>query len=91
MKVSKHVSDAARSPPPSVSRPSTNSRHTNRLQSHPSLEATVRNTRKFSQAVETWLREEVATAYDARVDSPHDMATADDVRAVLAAKRATHG
>ncbi|WP_417218734.1 hypothetical protein [Arthrobacter sp.] len=51
----------------------------------------MRNTRKFSQAVETWLREDVAAAYDALIDSPHDLATADEVRAILAAKRAPRG
>ncbi|WP_417234038.1 hypothetical protein [Arthrobacter sp.] len=91
MEVSKHVSDGARSLRLSTSRPSTNSRHANRLESHPLLEAAVRNTHPSSQAVETWLREEVATAYDALVNSPHGMATADDVRAILAARQGTRG
>lgn len=36
------------------------------------------------QAVDTWLREEVATAYDALVTNPEGLATADEVRARLA-------
>jgi putative addiction module CopG family antidote len=42
------------------------------------------------QAVETWLRDEVAAAYDALVADPNDVATADEVRAHLAAKHAAH-
>lgn len=40
------------------------------------------------QAVESWLREEVATAYDALVTDPDDLATADEVRARLATRQA---
>lgn len=40
------------------------------------------------RAVETWLREEVAIAYDALVADPSDTATADDVRARMAARHA---
>ncbi|BBZ66450.1 CopG family transcriptional regulator [Mycolicibacterium insubricum] len=40
------------------------------------------------RAVETWLREEVATAYDALVADPSDTAAADDVRARLTARHA---
>lgn len=39
------------------------------------------------QAVETWLRAEVAEAYDALVDDPSRAMTADQLRALLAAKR----
>lgn len=40
------------------------------------------------QAVETWLRDEVAVAYDALLADPKDVVTADEVRAQLAAKHA---
>lgn len=40
------------------------------------------------EAVESWLREEVSAAYDALVTDPKDVATADDIRARLAAKHA---
>lgn len=40
------------------------------------------------EAVEAWLREEVATAYDALVANPNDVASADDVRVHLAARHA---
>ena len=40
------------------------------------------------QAVEAWLREEVAASYDALVADPDDVATAADVRAQLAARHA---
>ena len=39
------------------------------------------------QAVETWLREEVAEAYDAFVTNPDDVIAIDQVRARLAAGR----
>ena len=42
------------------------------------------------QAVEAWLREEVAASYDALVVDPNDVATADDVRTQLAARHAAH-
>lgn len=43
------------------------------------------------QAVETWLRDEVAVAYDALVADPNDDDdTAGEVRAQLAAKHAAH-
>lgn len=38
-------------------------------------------------AVETWLRDEVAAAYDAAKADPASTATADDVRRRLAARR----
>jgi len=40
------------------------------------------------QAVEAWLREEVAASYDALVAAPNDVASTDDVRALLAARHA---
>ncbi|MDO5646252.1 MAG: type II toxin-antitoxin system ParD family antitoxin [Dermabacter sp.] len=40
------------------------------------------------EAVEAWLREEVATAYDALVADPNDVASVDDVRVHLAARHA---
>lgn len=40
------------------------------------------------QAVETWLRDEVAVAYDALLADPKDVVTVDEVRAQLAAKHA---
>lgn len=40
------------------------------------------------QAVETWLRSEVAAACDALVADPNDVVTADEVRAHLAARHA---
>jgi antitoxin ParD1/3/4 len=40
------------------------------------------------QAIEAWLRDEVAAAYDAVVDDPSRAATAQRVRARLAAERA---
>lgn len=43
------------------------------------------------QAVEAWLRDEVATAYDALVANPHDVIGADQVRAHLAAKTVSGG
>ena len=39
-------------------------------------------------AVYMWLREEVATAYDALVADPSNTATADDVRGRLAVRHA---
>lgn len=42
------------------------------------------------QAVGTWLREEVAAAYDALIADPNDVASADDVRAHLAARHSAH-
>lgn len=39
-------------------------------------------------AVEAWLRDEVAGAYDALVADPDDVVTADEVRAHLAEKHA---
>lgn len=42
------------------------------------------------QAVETWLRQEVASAYDALIADPNDVASADEVRAHLAAKHSAH-
>lgn len=42
------------------------------------------------QAVETWLREEVAAAYDALIADPNDVASADEVRANLAARHSAH-
>lgn len=41
------------------------------------------------QAVETWLREEVAAAYDALQADPSDVIETEDVRAHLAARRRT--
>ncbi len=38
-------------------------------------------------AVETWLRDEVAAAYDAATAGPANTATADEVRKRLAARR----
>jgi len=40
------------------------------------------------QAVDAWLREEVAASYDALMADPNDVATADDVRTQLAARHA---
>lgn len=40
------------------------------------------------QAVDAWLREEVAASYDALVADPEAVMTADDVRARLAARHA---
>jgi putative addiction module CopG family antidote len=42
------------------------------------------------QAVEAWLRDQVAAAYDALAADPNDVATADAVRAQLAARQAAH-
>lgn len=42
------------------------------------------------QAVESWLREEVAAAYDELVADPNDVVTADEVRARLAARHSAH-
>lgn len=41
------------------------------------------------QAVETWLREEVAAAYDALQADPSDVIETEDVRTHLAARRRT--
>jgi len=43
------------------------------------------------QAVEAWLRGEVAAAYDALVADPHDVISADQVRSHLAAKSVSGG
>ena len=40
------------------------------------------------QAVDAWLREEITASYDALIADPNDVATADDVRARLAARHA---
>lgn len=40
------------------------------------------------QAVEAWLREEVAASYDALIAAPSDVASADHVRARLAERHA---
>lgn len=42
------------------------------------------------QAVETWLRQEVAATYDALMAEPNDVVSADEVRAHLAARHSAH-
>lgn len=42
------------------------------------------------QAVEAWLRQEVAAAYDALIADPNDVVSADDVRAHIAERHSAH-
>jgi len=42
------------------------------------------------RAIESWLREDVAAAYDALVASPNDVVSIDQVRARLATEHSAH-